>query len=112
MDKLYLITRADLCPGQRAVQSNHAFREFIQHHPEIDRAWYENSNTLALLEIPNEKALAGLLERARGKGVPAAAFHEPDRGNEMTAIALGPTGKSLCRQLPKAFSQEDRTQGL
>lgn len=110
MEKLFLITRTDLCPGQRAVQSNHAFREFVQQHSEVERAWYEQSNTLALLEVPDEKALVRLLEEARWKGVPAAAFHEPDRGNEMTAIALGPTGKRLCRRLPKAFSQEDPKQ--
>lgn len=103
--KLYLITRSDLPEGDRAMQMAHAFREFIEHHPEIDRDWYKNSNTLVGLEIENEKALAGLLEDARWKGIPAAPFHEPDRGNELTAIALGPSGKRLCRRLPKALSR-------
>lgn len=111
MEKLFLITRSDLPEGDRAMQMAHAFREFIEQHPEIDRAWYKNSNTLVGLEIGDEKALAGLLEEARWKGIPASPFHEPDRGNELTAIALGPTGKRLCRRLPKAFSPAGRTPG-
>ena len=106
MEKLFLITRHDLSEGARAMQMAHAFREFIETHPEIDRAWYKDSNTLVGLEAPNEKALAKLLEDARWKGIPVAFFLEPDLGNELTAIALGPSGKRLCRRLPKAFSQE------
>lgn len=106
MEKLFLITRTDLPPGLRAAQLNHAFREFVQQHPKVERAWYEQSNTLALLEVPNEKALTKLLEDARWKGIPVAFFLEPDLGNELTAIALSPTGKRLCQRLPLAFSQE------
>lgn len=106
MKKLYLITRTDLPPGLRAAQLTHASREFIREHPEEERAWFEASNTLALLEAPDEQALVKLLEEARWKGIPAAPFHEPDRGNELTAVALGPSGKCLCRRLPKAFSPQ------
>lgn len=102
--KLFLITRSDLSFGQRAVQMAHAIREFSEHHPEVDRTWYTDSNTLALLEVPHEGALKELLEQATWKGIPAAPFHEPDRGNELTAIALGPSAKGLCRKLPKAYS--------
>jgi hypothetical protein len=52
--KLHLVTRRDLSPGQQAVQAAHALREFIQHHPEVDRDWYERSNTLALLAVEDE----------------------------------------------------------
>lgn len=92
--KLYLVTRGDLAHGQQAVQAAHALREFTA---------YTKSNTLALLSIEDECSLQGLLERARRRGVHVAPFHEPDRNNELTALAIGPTGKSLCRRLPLAL---------
>lgn len=102
--KLFLITRQDLHPGQQAVQAAHALREFSEHYPDEDRQWYQVSNTLAFLATPDESSLKSLLDKARRKGVPVAPFREPDRNDELTAIALGPTGKPLCRRLPKALS--------
>jgi len=103
VDKLYLIVREDLPPGQQAVQAAHALRLFVALHPEIDRAWYEESNTLALLGLPNEVALGVIVEKAQRLGVPVACFREPDRNNELTAIALGPRGNNLTRNLPLAL---------
>ncbi len=88
------------------MQACHALKAFGVENSSEESRWYEASNTLVLLEVPDEKALAGLLEDARWKGIPASPFHEPDRGNELTAIALGPSGKRLCRRLPKAFSPQ------
>lgn len=102
--KLFLITRRDLDFGQRAVQMAHALREFSEQHPEADKAWYATSNTLALLEVADEAALTALLEQARWKGVEAAGFREPDRQNELTAIALGPSGRRLCQGLSLAYA--------
>lgn len=95
--KLYVVTRRDLDIGQQAVQSVHALREFVEHHPEEDRKWYEASNTIALLTVQDENELRRLLERAGERGIPYAAFREPDRANELTAGALGPQAKKLCR---------------
>ena len=103
-DKLYLVVRADLPAGAQAVQAAHALREFAAHHPEVDRAWYERSNYLALLSVPDEGALQRLLTRARERGLLAAPFHEPDRHNEMTALALEPAGQRLVRNLPLALT--------
>lgn len=64
MLKLFLVTRQDLEPGQQAVQAAHALREFSAKHPEIDRHWYETSNTLAFLAAKNEEALYRLREKA------------------------------------------------
>ena len=52
--KLHLVVRGDLPPGQQAVQAVHAMREFVREYPEVDRHWYEKSNTLALLTVPDE----------------------------------------------------------
>lgn len=48
--KLYLVTRSDLTPGQRASQLCHALREVAAVFPALDKEWYEKSNTLVLLE--------------------------------------------------------------
>lgn len=103
--KLFLVTRRDLSPGQQAVQAAHAGRQFQHEHPVVEQAWFETSNTLAFLEVEDEPALERLLERARWKGVPASGFREPDRQNELTAIAIGPKGKSLCQGLDLALQE-------
>ena len=102
--KLFLITRQDLAQGPRAVQMAHALREFVARYPAIDAEWYRTSNTLALLEVSSEPDLAKLAQRAERRGVPVARFHEPDLDNALTAIAIAPSGKSLCRVLPLALS--------
>jgi hypothetical protein len=103
-DKLYLITRSDLKPGAQAVQAAHALREFAATHPELDKLWYERSNYLALLVVPDEKALSQLLERAERRLIPVAGFREPDLGGTLTAVALAPRGKGLVRGLPLALA--------
>jgi peptidyl-tRNA hydrolase len=102
-EKLYLVTRTDLSPGQRAVQAAHALRAFVEAHPDVDKEWYQNSNYLAILEVHGEPQLALLLKKARLRGFPASEFREPDRENELTAIALGPPAKAICRGLPLAL---------
>ncbi len=108
--KIYLVVRGDLPAGLQAVQAAHALRQFVEEHPETDRAWFEQSNTLALLALPNEATLGVLLVRASRHKVPVSAFREPDRGNELTAIALGPQGKQLTKHLPLALSTHGPTQ--
>jgi Peptidyl-tRNA hydrolase PTH2 len=103
-DKLYLVTRSDLPPGHQAVQSAHAMREFKNSYPELEQLWYERSNFLALLAVPDEASLSRLLERARRRGIPAVGFREPDLGGALTAVALAPRGKGLVRRLPLALA--------
>lgn len=105
MNRLRLVTRADLAPGPRAVQSIHALREWTEAHPDLDREWYETSNVIALLEVPDESRLRALLERARERGIPSAAFTEPDLDDQLTAIVLAPgrDARRLCASLPRAL---------
>jgi peptidyl-tRNA hydrolase len=103
--KLYLIIRRDLSPAQQAVQAAHAMRAFQHEYPLIEQHWFETSNTLAFLEVEDEAALETLLERARWKNVAVAGFREPDRDNELTALAIGPDGKNLCQKLQLALQR-------
>ena len=103
-DKLYLVTRKDLSPGQRAVQAAHALQEFAIEYPETNRAWYDNSNYLAILEVENEEALEALAGEAHGNFFQTVWFYEPDMENQLTAIAIEPQGgKRLCSNLPLAL---------
>lgn len=102
-EKLYVIVRADLPVGQQAVQACHALREFVAQHESTDRHWYETSNHLAILSVPNEAALLRLVGKAEDQDLKVSVFQEPDRGNETTAIALEPAAKRLCRNLPLAL---------
>lgn len=104
--KLFLVTRADLPPGQQAVQPAHALSEFMEDHPETYRSWFKVSNYLAILATESEVELRGLLADARQRGLSCSAFYEPDRADELTAIALGPgsSAKRLVRRLPLALA--------
>lgn len=104
MDKLYLVTRTDLPPGVRASQLVHAQRQFAAEHPDEDLRWFRGSNTIVLLEVPTEDHLAQLERRARIAGTSVSVFREPDLGDQLTSLALGPSGKRHVRALPKAFS--------
>lgn len=105
-DKLFLVVRRDLPVPQQAVQAAHALQELNMNYPESAGSWHRVSNHLALLDVPDERALADLLRKAARQGVPVCGFREPDRGDELTAIALAPcpAAKRLCRGLPLALS--------
>jgi hypothetical protein len=93
-----------LSAAQQAVQAAHSLQEFNVQFPLEARAWHASSNTLAFLCVPNEEALGVLLEKAIDRGYPVVAFREPDRANELTAIAIGPQGKKLTKGLPLALN--------
>lgn len=114
--KLYLITRADLPPGQQAVQAAHALAEFGIRYPGTFSRWHAESNTLVMLTVEDKDKLVKLWSKANMLAERAARrdffvfpvgamFQEPDRNNEPTAIAFAPSGEfeRLCRNLPLAL---------
>lgn len=103
MEKLYVVLRSDLTPGQMLPQTGHGVRAFTHHHPKLDAEWHENSKNLVVLEVPDEKALIDLHKKANDNGVPACCFQEPDLGNSVTCIALGIGAKRLVSSLPLAL---------
>ena len=104
--KLYVVVRADLPPGDQAVQAIHATTEFGFQHGLLTQEWHRDSNYLALLSVPDERALEELKQRAYIRGIPHTCFREPDLNNSLTAIALEPGDRSqkLCSRLSLAMS--------
>lgn len=105
--KVYLVTREDLPIGAQSVQSTHAMTAFMMEHPGVAQDWYHKSNTLVLLAVRNEAELYDLLDVCRRKSVTHSLFREPDFGNALTALAIGPDGKRLVRSLKKALRPSD-----
>lgn len=103
-DRLYVVVRADLSPGAQVAQAMHAFRSFLEEHPGVERAWFQTSNTLAVLSAPNEGALQAIVMDAIDNDFRVSQFREPDMGDSLTAIALEPAAKRLVRSLPLALS--------
>ena len=53
--------------------------------------WYERSSYLVLLGVPDEPALLGWLEHLAQLGATFIGWREPDRGNELTSLAVAPS---------------------
>ncbi len=92
--KLYIVVRNDLSPGAQMAQSVHAFREFVENHPETEENWYRTSNTIVILGADDEKHLKRLMRRGTNIGLRASAFFEPDFDNELTAVVFEPGEKT------------------
>ncbi len=107
-DKLFVIVRADLPPGDQACQAVHAAVLFAHLHPEAEGAWFESSKNVALLAVPDEAALFALVHRAGEEGVPYAANTEPDLGDSLTSVALAPGGKRFTRRLPLLLATKEK----
>lgn len=95
----------------------HAALDFTFEHPAVARQWHQESNTLVVLAVPDEHALADLIadidcgdwryRRTKPDGSPYlfTAFHEPDLDDALTAVAIEPDGHHLVRKLPLALSE-------
>jgi hypothetical protein len=68
------------------------------------RSWHSASNTLVLLVAPDELALSWLYADAVTSALRAVAFHEPDLGGALTAVALEPAARRLVAHLPLALA--------
>lgn len=99
------MTRADLPNGLQAAQAVHAAFAFSQEHPEITRPWYDASNYLIILAVPDEAALLDLVEHAVRRDITWTAVREPDLDDATTAVAFEPNEQTrrLCSNLPLAL---------
>lgn len=87
------------------AQAVHSALEFAAEHPDIVQPWHARSNYLVIVSVPDEVALIGLATRARERGITTHLVHEPDIGDEATALALEPgePARRLCSSLPLAL---------
>jgi Peptidyl-tRNA hydrolase PTH2 len=108
MERLYLVTRADLPIGDQATQAAHALSAFAVEHAALHAGWHTADKNLILLASPNKFTLAALLYDAANAGIPHAKFHEPDIDGELTAIALGEGARKLVSSLPLALKEPKR----
>jgi hypothetical protein len=81
----------------------HSMRQFAHEHRDRESAWFEESNTLAFLQVPNEEALRDIADRARHHRIAVAEFREPDLEESLTSVTVAPEGKRICRGLRKAM---------
>ena len=105
--KLIVITRRDLSPGQQAVQAAHAAIEFQHEHPTIAKEWNTISKYLVFLSVENEKVLHQLLEKIKYRDIKHTIFAEPDIGYQLTAVAVEPSERTrkLTSKLPLALKE-------
>lgn len=79
--KMFVVTRRDLTPSQRAVQAGHALAEYM-----LNSSRWKNS-TLIYLGVKDLRKLERLKRRLEYEEIEHYAFHEPDLDNQITAIA-------------------------
>jgi len=79
--KLFVLVRNDLSRSQKAVQAGHAVAQFCIEQP---GKWV--NGTLVYLKVADEKELDEWFG-TKLFGATRTFFCEPDRDNEMTAIA-------------------------
>jgi hypothetical protein len=77
--------RQDLSQPQQVVQACHAAIEAARLLPQQLAHPH-----LVVIGIPDERQLCRCLEHLRRVGIAHRPFHEPDRGNELTALATEP----------------------
>jgi len=90
VERLYVVVDGTLAPGLQIAQAIHAARAFAAEHPEIEAAWFERSNTVAVLAVDGERSVIRVANEAAALDVPHSTFDEPDLLGRMTAIALAP----------------------
>ena len=80
--KLFVLTRRDLSPEQRAVQSGHSLAEFLLNYK---TNW--DNGTLIYLGVENEEELKKWIFKLDRKNIRYSIFREPDIGNQITSLA-------------------------
>lgn len=107
MDRLYVVTRADLLPGAQGTQSQHALSEFAVRHPDQHREWHQKGKNLIWLATRDLAALEALMTTLESEhGIECSGFYEPDFGDQLTAFAVSEQAARLLSSLPCALREQ------
>ncbi len=87
MKRLYIVVRSDLPGGDLLSQSIYAVATFARRARVPFEQWFDGPNNIVALAIPDEPALAALVEKLQRVGRPLQV-REPDLDNQLTAIAF------------------------
>lgn len=87
--KLFVITHKDLTPSQQAVQAGHVVAEYLLD----SKCSRWRNQTLIYLGVKNLYELEKIVSKFESNDVPFYVFREPDRNNEITAIATDQENK-------------------
>ena len=100
------MTREDLTHASQACQTAHVVADFYSQHPKLALEWAQESNSIIILTVPDEKALYAFCEKS---GLDYTEFREPDLGYALTAVALHPCGEARKKtsNLPLAMKKEE-----
>ena len=101
-DFVTIITRSDLTPGYKVVQSSHALADFaVKYRIEFEQ-WQSGSNYLCCLEA-SEFKIDNILSKLDLLKIKYSVFLEPDIGNRMTAVAIEAIPTELHKKLFKTL---------
>ena len=86
---IYVFVRRDLSSPQRVVQVGHCLIEVQKKFP------YQGDHPyLIVMGMKSEKSLRNVLDFLQERGIMGVEFREPDRDNELTAVATQPLPKT------------------
>lgn len=106
-EKLYIVTRRDLSPGLQCAQVAHAAFQFAYEHRPLAAQWLKESNFVVILSVEDESRLIDFGRSVEAHNIPVTWFTEPDIDDQITAIALAPSPRTveLCAELPLAMRE-------
>lgn len=81
--------RQDIPVAQQIVQSNHATFEMASRLP----ASQETTPSVVVIGVPDQPALLRVIAKLEANGIAHQAFHEPDFGMGLSAVATVPLGQ-------------------
>ena len=83
---VYVIVRNDLSPAQRAVQSGHVLIEMARNFIKIN----DVHPSVIICIVKDENKLKSTIKELYDKNIKISTFREPDKNNEITAVATEP----------------------
>jgi len=106
MDRLYIVVRQDLRPGDVLCQAVHAAIEYCLRYVGRAALWHDiGGNNVVILGVADGFALAETLESLRWRGFAkdVVEVYEPDLGDVFTAFAVGDRARPWLSHLPLAL---------